>query len=222
MECELKEPPGSSRCQLARVSHPRCREAATCFPFLHPSSFGLHLAPGQLVRAGLEMRHAAAVLDLRQRRSRAANFSSSSRAKPSSTSLRTSAKLLAAGLDGVATDQVDAEGRPHRRAHLRRLPGQSRPRKGLVHGAVPGDIAQPAALLGAGPGRVFRRRVGKGDLPGEDLPADLLGLLDQRVGGLPVPPRPPAAAGCGSPKPGCRPTRGDGPGNRPRCRAGVT
>ena len=92
-------------------------------------------------------------------------------------------ELFAAGLDGVATNEVDAEGRPHRLAHLSNFEGESGPRECFVHGTMPSDVAQVATLLAARRGGVLLGGVGKGDFSGDDLTANVLSLFGQRVGG---------------------------------------
>ena len=108
-----------------------------------------------------------------------ASLSSNSWLKASSNSLRTSASCLVAGLDLVAADQVDAEGRFDRLAHLAGVQCKGCPGKRLVHRAVAADQSQAAAVLAAGTGGILPRRVGKRQLAGNDLLANLLRLLQQ-------------------------------------------
>ena len=119
-----------------------------------------------------------------KRRSRAESLSSNSRARASSTSLRQSANCLPPGWTasqrmrwtpkGVRTGGLTA---PTSRAKAaREKPSPIAPWRAIS--------PTPAALLGAGRGRVLFRRRGEGNLPGQNLAADVLGPLHQGVEGL--------------------------------------
>ena len=172
------------------------------------------------------------------RRSAAASFSKSSRAIAASTSLADLGQPLPARLDRVATNQIDAERRPRRRADLANLQGEGGAGERLAHRPVAGDLAQPSALFAAGAGGIFVRGLGEGNLPGENFRRGAAGpagstppgchwLRQCRVGATgfasAVRGRPIDGAALAEPVPpswrrrmwltttGCRRTRGDAP-----------